>query len=56
MMSCLRERLWLRRGRLMVLGPMTGLSVMPEATTSFVTMRRASTSRRWLMVLTSSPP
>ena len=55
-MICLREREPWRSGWLTVRGPMDGASVMAALTTNFETMRRASTRRRWLIVLTSSPP
>lgn len=44
------------KGTLMVRGPMPGASDMAAETTSCVTMRRAMTRRRWLIVDTSSPP
>lgn len=51
---CFRDLPPARLGVEMVLGPIWGLSVIADATTSFCTMRRAMTSRRWLMVLISS--
>lgn len=51
---CLRDLPPARLGVEIVLGPIWGLSLIAEATTSFCTMRRAITRRRWLMVLISS--
>ena len=43
-------------GCVSVRGPTAGASVIAAVATSLVTMRRAMTRRRWLMVLISSAP
>lgn len=53
---CLRDLPPMRAEMLMVRGPMALLSCRLAETTSFCTMRRAMTRRRWLMVLISSGP